>query len=59
MILFGGILFIARRKKGDHEIQYEETNRDEPVHNPYGDMDSDLSVGSDDNDYEFKDVAII
>lgn len=59
VILFGGILFIARRKKGDREIQYEETNRDEPVHNPYGDMDSDLSVGSDDNDYEFKDVAII
>ena len=58
VILFAGILFIARKKQGDRDIEYEKTNKEEPIHNPYGEIDSDLSDGSD-HDYEFKDVAII
>ena len=59
--VFGGILLLQRWRKRDGDIEYEQPCDGNRVHNPYGDIDSDLSdEGSDQEDvYEFKEVAII
>ena len=56
---FGTILLIGRWRKGERDIEYEQAYGNDQVHNPYGEVDSDLSDGSDSDEYEFKEIAII
>lgn len=58
-LFFGSILLIGRWRKGERDIEYEQAYGTDQVHNPYGEVDSDLSDGSDSEEYEFKEIAII
>jgi len=59
IVTFGAIAFFVRKRQG-RDIEYEEANAEPPTLNPYGEIDSDLSDGgSEEEDYELTDVAII